>query len=124
MPRSSSQIGKIGENIALNYLHNKNYKIIDRNIRFRNGELDIVSIQNLGDEKILVFVEVKTRISDSLENSFESIGKKKIDFLKRSAYLYIQDKPSLPKSLRIDAISIVLDSDLKYPKVDHVENIT
>ena len=52
-----SEIGKIGEDLACDYLKSQKYKIIGRNLRQKWGELDIVA-KDPGD--ILVFVEVKT----------------------------------------------------------------
>ena len=51
------EIGNLGENIAAKYLESSGYHILDRNFRARQGELDIIAVDN--DE--LVFVEVKTR---------------------------------------------------------------
>ena len=51
-----SEIGKLGENLACEYLKNKGYWVIERNFRRPWGELDIVARQKDGT---LVFVEVK-----------------------------------------------------------------
>jgi len=51
-------IGKLGEDIACLYLEKNNYKIIKRNFRCKQGELDIIAF-NL--KKELIFIEVKTR---------------------------------------------------------------
>ena len=53
------ETGKIGENIAVSYLEKIGYKIIDRNFECRQGEIDIVALDN----DIIVFIEVKTRAS-------------------------------------------------------------
>lgn len=55
--RKNSEVGKIGEEIAAEYLKEKGYKILYKNYRKTWGELDIVSRDTDG---VLVFVEVKT----------------------------------------------------------------
>ena len=39
----NQEIGKIGEDLAEKYLKNKEYKIIQRNYRCRQGEMDIIA---------------------------------------------------------------------------------
>lgn len=56
MARGSVQRGPIGETIAAVYLRKRGYRIVDRNVRTRRGEIDLVARR--GDE--LVFVEVKS----------------------------------------------------------------
>ena len=51
-----NELGALGEDIATHYLLQKNYKILDRNWRWKKKELDIIAL----DQQYLVFVEVKT----------------------------------------------------------------
>ena len=53
----SNPTAVIGEDIAVNYLKKKGYKIIERNFRKGYGEIDIIALK----KNVLVFVEVKTR---------------------------------------------------------------
>lgn len=55
--RKKSEVGKIGENIACEYLKEKGYRILDRNVKYPWGELDVIVKSKNG---LLVFVEVKT----------------------------------------------------------------
>lgn len=52
-----SETGKLGEDIACEYLLNKSFTVIERNYRKPWGELDIIAKDPKG---VLVFVEVKT----------------------------------------------------------------
>ncbi len=113
-------IGKLGEDFAVTYLQEKGYKIIERNFRKRYGEIDIISTK----DGILVFVEVKTRKSSRFGTPLESITPWKLRELIHTAQLYAMANPRLPKSLRIDAISILLNSDNKISTIEHVENIS
>ena len=56
MARGSAQRGPIGETIAAVYLRRLGYRVVDRNVRTRRGEIDLVARH--GEE--LVFVEVKS----------------------------------------------------------------
>lgn len=56
LARDSAQRGPIGESIAAVYLRKLGYRIVDRNVRTRRGEIDLVARH--GEE--LVFVEVKS----------------------------------------------------------------
>lgn len=111
--------GRRGEDIAANYLAKKGYKIIDRNFRLRNGEIDIVAMH----KNVLVFVEVKTRTSQDFGTPFEAITPWKINTLLRVAQYYKLTHPKLPEQLRIDAISVEL-KDFGKPVIEHIENIS
>ena len=53
--------GQEGESAAEQYLRNKGYRILARNVRSSVGELDLVA----EDGQVLVFVEVKARRTDA-----------------------------------------------------------
>lgn len=120
MSNQKIQEGREGERIAAQYLAKKGYKIIDKNFRCKNGEIDIIAI---GDN-MLVFVEVKTRGSEEFGTPLEAINYRKLKSLTRVAQYYKLTHAKLPEQLRIDAISIKLPKD-QYPIViEHVENIS
>ena len=54
---NNQKIAKIGENLACLHLTRQKFKIIDRNVRFDGGEIDIIAKK----QNLLVFIEVKTR---------------------------------------------------------------
>ncbi|MDP6575024.1 MAG: YraN family protein [Candidatus Peribacteraceae bacterium] len=53
------KLGKIGEEIAVAYLKKNGYSVYKRNVRLGHDEIDIIAYET--QEKLLVFVEVKTR---------------------------------------------------------------
>ena len=59
MELHNQETGKIGEDIATEYLIGKGFKIIARNWRFKHYEVDIIASKN----SFLHFIEVKTRNS-------------------------------------------------------------
>lgn len=111
---------KLGEDLACDYLARKGYKIIERNFRKKYQEIDIIAIS----DSTLVFVEVKTRRSDSFGSPFESITPWKLKHLVRLAQYYKQLHPHLPGYMRIDAIGIILSPDNKLENIEHLENIS
>lgn len=124
--RISNPTARIGEEIAANYLKKQGYKIIDRNFRARNTEIDIVAFHHSKGSgqaaEILVFVEVKTRTSEKFGTPLESINCFKLKSLIKAAEHYKISHKSLPEAMRMDAISVDLSS--KDPKIEHIQNIS
>lgn len=114
----SNPLGREGEEIAAKYLQNLGFKIIDRNFRARNTELDIVAVH----KNTLVFVEVKTRTTDKFGTPFEQIAFWKLKSLVKAAEFYKLSHKNLPDLMRIDAISV--QYTFKGPQVEHLQNIS
>lgn len=113
--------GQKGEDIASDYLRKLGYKIIERNFRIRGGEIDIVAL----DGNTLVYVEVKTRSSYRFGRPEESVTPKKINFLKRAAKFYRNNRRNhlkLPELERIDVLAIDLKDDEPHLKL--IKNAT
>ena len=111
-------IGRYGENLAASYLEKKGYIIQRRNFYTRIGEIDIIA----QSKNCLVFVEVKTRIGNLAGEPYESISAKKLATIRKVARLYLQTRRGSYDLLRIDVISIVLDSSLRVVTLQHFEN--
>ena len=108
--------GKKGEEIAVEYLKKKGYKIVELNKRFsRYCEIDIIAL----DKQTLVFCEVKTRVSNICGSPFEAITKTKYNNIKKGLFLYLQENNTY-KNFRIDAIAIVLTPKTQ---ISHLKNI-
>ncbi len=116
--RISNPLAREGEEIAAKYLKKSGYKILDRNFRARNTEIDIVAIK----DKTLIFVEVKTRTSEKFGTPLESINYFKLKSLVKAAEHYKISHSRLPEAMRIDAISV--DLSLEEPKIEHIQNIS
>ena len=111
--------GKIGEDLACEFLKKQGYKIIERNFRIRGGEIDIVAL----DGNTLVYVEVKTRTSHLFGKPEESITFYKLKFLERAAKFYRanrQNRIKLPDLERIDFVGVDL-SEAK-PELKLIKN--
>lgn len=116
----SNPTAVIGEDIATNYLKKKGYKIIERNFRKGYGEIDIIAVK----DKILVFVEVKTRTSDKFGTPAEAITYGKLKSIIKTAEFYKLSNQNLPDQMRIDAILVKLDNSSGDFELEHLENIT
>ncbi len=118
--RVANPIGKKGEDEASIFLQKKRYKVIERNFRGKNGEVDIIASTN----NVLVFVEVKTRTSSKFGTPFEAITHWKLEALVRTAQFYKATHKYLPDEMRIDAISVMLDEANEVKSIEHIENIS
>lgn len=115
------KFGDIGERIALKYLKNKGFKIIDKNYKIKNfGEIDIITKQN----NEIVFIEVKTSREGSCIRPEENMTKNKIHKLLRIIQIYLSKNVSGETSWRVDLVAITLNLDTRLAKVKHIKNIT
>lgn len=55
-----NQVGAYGEQIAVKYLENKGFLLLDTNYLKKWGELDVVARETVANKEIIHFVEVKT----------------------------------------------------------------
>lgn len=96
--------GKVGEDLACQFLKKNGYKIIELNFRIRGGEIDIIAL----DENTLAYIEVKTRTSHKFGLPEESVTPRKINFLKRAAKFYRNNRTNLnfPSLERIDVVTV------------------
>lgn len=104
-------IAILGEDKACEYLKKLGFKIIERNFRKGYGEIDIVAIDQSEKEKVLVFIEVKTRTSNSYGSPLEAITYWKLKSLIKTAQYYKMTHRNLPDALRIDAVSVLLNGN-------------
>src|SRR4051812_13035009 len=101
------ETGIKGELIAENFLLNKGYIILEKNWRFGKKEIDLVAEK----DKMLVFVEVKTRGYTSFGFPEDAVSAKKQDFMKLSAEAYVTMDTRFTE-VRFDIVSIVLYNDI------------
>lgn len=100
------ETGKQGEKIAADFIRKRGYKILNTNIRYPEGEIDIVA----RDKKELVFLEVRTKSDEKFGSPEESITTDKKNRLTSLSLRYIQ-KHSSSESWRIEMVAVVLDKN-------------
>jgi putative endonuclease len=120
----AQELGKWGEKLAADFLIKLGYAIIARNVRTPYGEIDLIAQQpdesNL-DGTTIVFVEVKTRSTQSYGFPEESITASKQEHLISAALHYLQGHPEFDQDWRIDVIAIERYENLD-PIIHHFEN--
>jgi putative endonuclease len=129
---SRQATGRLGENLAADYLVQQGYRILGRNIRTSYGEIDLLALQNAsmssgnpgGKTEALVFVEVKTRRSKGFGLPEESITALKRSHMLAAAQAYLQDHPDQDGDWRLDVIAIRMSGpDDTNTEIVHFENI-
>jgi len=126
-------LGRWGESLAVDYLRQRGYLILERNARTPYGEIDLVTrqdaIQGLSPLEaapprslVTVFVEVKTRSSDSFGFPEEAITPRKKAHLLSAAQAYLQSHPELDGDWRVDVIAIQRSNASREPTILHFEN--
>jgi len=112
MKKYNKQIGRLGEQLAVEYLTDKGYVVLERNWGNKWGEIDLIC----RDGVTLVFVEVKTKRGLAFGRPEEMVDSRKLQQIKRISSLYSAGINS-PK--RIDVVTIVLSHHLKPQEVKH-----
>jgi putative endonuclease len=103
--KDSRAIGQYGEEIACRSLKRESYKILERNFRCRQGEIDIIAEDKDG---VLCFVEVKARSSVAYGMPEEVVNSHKQKRLTSAAYIYIEKHKIEPRDMRFDIVSVDL----------------
>ena len=116
--RLPSGTGRAGEAAAAVLLRRSGYKIIERNFRVREGEIDIVA-EHSGD---LVFVEVKARRSGAFGKPEESLTEAKKARLVAAAQAYMAGKGLEHSDWRIDLVAVELDRTGRAKRVDVIRD--
>ena len=111
------QLARAGEEAAADYLTSKGYTVLHRNIRFPEGELDIVARW----ERTLVFVEVKTRKTEKFGLPYESVSEKKQRRQVAMASRFVSLCRLQGIAVRFDILSIILPPG-ESPRIEHIEN--
>jgi putative endonuclease len=111
-----NELGRYGENTAEQFLRNKGYEIVDRNVRTRYGEIDLIA----ADGDVLVFVEVRTRSGVGYGTPAESVTWRKRRKLRELALAYLQSCRVPVKQFRFDVIGIVYSPGKGMPHIHHI----
>lgn len=111
----AQSIGKRGEEVACVFLARRGFRIIDRNWRVRGGEIDIVAVDLCTSD--IVFVEVKTRTSDTYGLPESSIGPIQQRGIERAIASYVFEK-EVTRCYRFDVIIIT------KKKIRHLKNVS
>lgn len=110
-----NDLGNKGEEIAVDFLQKNNYKILEKNWRFKKAEVDIIAIK----KGVLAVVEVKTRSSDYFGDPQDFVNQKKIQLLVEAINEYVISK-NLDVEVRFDIIAILRNQE-KF-EINHLKD--
>jgi putative endonuclease len=112
-------LGKYGEDVAKNYLEAKDYELIARNFRYERAEVDLIFKDE--KEKVLMFVEVKTRRSKTFGEAEESVTEKKQHQLVKSAEGFLMEHPEYDEyEKRFDVVAVYVKGYKE--EINHIVN--
>jgi len=116
-------IGKLGEDLACEYLVKNGYKILGRNCRIKFGEIDIIAKKRDAFGEIIHFIEVKALQGRTLQCFYpeEHVNYKKRRKLARLAEIWLSDN-KLPynSSYQIDIVAVSINGE--SPEINYFEN--
>jgi putative endonuclease len=110
-----NELGKFGEELAVEFLQQNGYEILETNWTFQKAEIDIIAQK----ENILAVVEVKTRSSIEFGLPQDFVKPKKIQLLVKAVNEYVISS-DLDVEVRFDIVSIYKE-DKEY-KLEHIED--
>jgi putative endonuclease len=123
-PDRRQKLGRRGEEIAARHMERAGWRIVARNYRVREGEIDLIAARG----RTLVFCEVKTlvhrgRPARGPANPVESVGYRKQVQVRRIARAWLAqhaDRRLGVADLRLDVIGVVLSPDGRLLHLDHI----
>ena len=106
-------VGTRFEDLAVGFLEDKGYRILERNLRFHRDEIDIIA----KDGEAIVFGEVKYRSSEAKGYPSEAVDYKKQRVISKVALYYLTSRlKRTDVACRFDVVSILGD------KIEHIKN--
>lgn len=112
---NTKEFGAKGEELAVQFLKNKNYIIKERNWQFGHLEIDIIAEY----QDTIIFIEVKSRSGTYFEQPFQAVTLKKQKLIIKAANAYI-DKHEIDLEARFDIMSIVFENGKNH--IDHIKD--
>lgn len=111
--------GELGEEIAVNFLIARGYKILERNFRCKGGEVDIIA-RDPGD-KSLVFIEVKARRGLTYGVPQLAVTPFKQRQISKAALTWLSKNRLHDTNARFDVVAILLHTDGAHA-VEQIKN--
>lgn len=125
------KVGEAGETAVRQFVNSMGWLVLDHNVRWRDGELDLIAV----DGTTLVFAEVKTLVVRSATGEtsfspFESIGPRKQMKVRKLARRWLIDdlrrlqeqSDTRISAFRFDAFAVTLNSDRSVRAIEHLED--
>ncbi len=109
------RLGAWGENLAAEYLVRRGYSCLAKNVRVGAKEIDLV----MEHDDLIVFVEVKTRATDTFGRPEAAVRKSKQQHLIEAAWGYLAQIDRLQTAWRYDVIAIEATKEREVIRIDH-----
>ena len=113
---SRPDTGRRAEELAAAELERQGLRIVARNWRRPEGELDLVA----DDHGVCVFVEVRSRTGLEQGDPLESITPRKRARVIRAARLFLDSEPVVASGYRFDVVGVTFFDDAREPALTHV----
>lgn len=110
-----NDLGKKGEEAAVNLLKQKGYEIIEQNWTYEKYEIDIIA----RNEEFIIFVEVKTRNSNYWGHPEDAVSKRKIKRIVEAADFYLKEF-NIDLPARFDVIAAIWTGQ-KF-EIEHIDD--
>lgn len=130
-----SQVGKLGERLAEDFLRRKGMAVLARNYSVHGGEIDLVCFRG----GTLIFAEVKTRTGTSWGTGAEAMGEEKLRCVERAAKAFVRahapyGRISVPfwfgtwmprriRHMRVDGVEVNLHPDGTLKNINYIEDM-
>jgi putative endonuclease len=101
--KAKDELGRLGEQLAADFLDRAGLRLLDRNWRCLDGEIDIVALEG----RTLVICEVKTRLTNRYGTPLEAISARKRVRLRKLAVGWVQAHGLFYEEIRIDVVGVL-----------------
>jgi putative endonuclease len=115
---AKDDLGRDGERVAAEYLEHAGLRVLDRNWRCADGEIDIVA----AERQVMVVCEVKTRSGTQFGTPLEAITRNKRARLRRLAARWLVAHGVLFDEVRIDVVGLIRNPAGQY-EIEHVRGV-
>lgn len=115
---TSVEKGNIGEKYTVRFLRRRQFRIIDRNMRNKYSEIDIIA----ENREYIIFVEVKTRTEDSIVRGVDAVDFRKQQKLLQAAHYYLNYTRKSTKQPRFDIAEVTLNEKNKPCSINYIPN--
>ena len=115
---AKDELGREGEQVAAEYLERAGLRVLDRNWRCADGEIDIVA----AERQVMVVCEVKTRSNTRFGTPLEAITRQKQARLRRLASRWLVAHGVLFDEIRIDVIGLIRTPAGVY-EIEHIRGV-
>lgn len=111
--------GKIGEDYTVKFLKRNKHKILERNMRNKYSEIDIIA----ENKEYIIFVEVKSRTGEGVPRPADAVNLRKQQMILKAAKYYLTYTNQTSKQPRFDVAEVFLsESNNKPYKINYMEN--